>query len=205
MRLPPAGVLLIGMLATVGCGSGSTGRVAAPSYDPDAMAAAALSALDANGNGTIEGAELDACPALKSALPGIDTNRDRKVSADELKARFTAYKAQAAGAVGVAASVTLDVAPLPDATVTFTPEPFMGAAAREATAVTRADGSIATFSVGGESLPGLPCGLYRVKVSKPGPEGQETIPARYNTQTTLGCEVFAGRSAGRLEFKLFSR
>jgi hypothetical protein len=176
-----------------------------PDYDADAMTRAALEQYDTNGNGTIEGAELDASPALKAALPGLDTNRDKKLSADELKARFEAYRAQAAGAVGVVVTFTLDKAPLADAAVTFTPEPCMGKAAAEATARTGPDGGATTYTVGGKPLPGLPAGLYRVAVSKPGPDGKESIPAKYNAQTTLGCEVFTGRSGSRFEFHLTRR
>jgi hypothetical protein len=35
---------------------------------------------------------------------------------------------------------------------------------------------------------GLALGLYRIRVSKM-VDGKETIPARYNTETTLGQEV----------------
>ena len=52
-------------------------------------------------------------------------------------------------------------------------------------------------------LPGLPPGVYRVAVTKDG----VTIPARYNTETTLGCEVFGGGRGGSttLALKLTSR
>lgn len=200
MRLAPVG-LLAWCLAAAGCG-GPNAPLSAPGYDADAMTRSALDLYDKNGNGTIEGAELDGSPALKSALTGIDTNKDKKLSADELKARFEAYRGQAAGIVGVAVTVTQDGSPLPGAELTFTPEPFMGDTVGEATARTGDDGGVTGFTVRGESAPGLPCGMYRVKVSKPGPNGQETIPARFNAQTTLGCEVFTGRTGTRLDFNL---
>jgi hypothetical protein len=48
----------------------------------------------------------------------------------------------------------------------------------------------------GEYMPGLQCGLYKIKVSKAGTGGEE-LPAKYNAQTTLGREVFSsGRGGG---------
>ena len=58
---------------------------AQPNYDPDTLTTAAFAEYDRDKNGFIEGAELDACPGLKAALPSIDTNNDKKLSADELK------------------------------------------------------------------------------------------------------------------------
>ena len=113
------------------------------------------------------------------------------------------YKSLGAGAIGFTVRVSLDGTPLPDATVTLTPEPFMGGVISEATGRTGPDGSVNTFTVGGRELPGLPPGVYRVAVTKDG----AAIPAKYNTQTTLGCEVYGGARGGTpvLELKLSSR
>ena len=199
MRLLPA-ILLLG-LASAGCGDKANSPVPVPSYDAQAMGKAAVSQLDKNGNGTVEGAELDACPGLKAALPNIDTNHDNKLSAEELTARFLSYRA--AGAVGSSVRVTLDGAPLIDATVTFTPEAFMCDAISEATAQTGADGTATNFTANGRTTPGLASGVYRVAVTRSG----VNIPAKFNTQTTLGCEVSAGGRGGSsiLELKLTSR
>ena len=54
-------------------------------------------------------------------------------------------------------------------------------------------------------MPGLPCGLYRITVSKKGADGKETLPTKFNTETTLGREVSAdprsGDSAIHLDLK----
>ena len=64
--------------------------------------------------------------------------------------------------------------------------------------VAAADQAIAEFdmnqdgSIDGDELskcPGLPGGMYRVKVSKVDTEGKETIKAKFNTDTILGVEV----------------
>ena len=198
--LPAAAVAWCAFAA--GCGTSSTGPISAPSYDPDGMAKAALQQLDKNGNGTVEGAELDAAPGLKAALPAFDTNKDKAVSADELKARFRVYVDSNAGAIGCSLTVTLDGAPLPDATVTLTPEPFMNGAVKEVVGKTGTDGTASTFAAGGESLPGVAPGVYRVAVTKDG----VAIPAKFNAQTTLGCEVAGGRGGNASRtFALTSR
>lgn len=50
---------------------------------PDAAADAKFKAADKNGNGTLEGAEVE---AFKANLARIDTNKDGKVTRDEFAA-----------------------------------------------------------------------------------------------------------------------
>jgi hypothetical protein len=185
-----------------GCASGPK-TLPAAKYDPGSMADAALRDFDRDGSGTLEGAELDACPGLKAALSGIDTNRDGKLSRDELVERFGAY--QSVGTISVPITVTLDGAPLADATLTFTPESCMGGAIKEVTGKSDESGAVGSYEINGTSYTGLHAGLYRVRVSRPDASGNETIPARYNAQTTLGCEVYGGRGSAGINFKLTSR
>lgn len=192
------------LLLAAGCGGQPSAPEVhtRPSFDPAAMAAAAFSEYDRDGNGVLAGAELDACPALKWALAGIDANRDGKVSKDELQARFTAYAAANTGTVAANAAVTLDGAPLPDATVQFVPEACMGGTVREASAKTGPGGTASSFTSDGKQFAGLQPGLYKVKITS---GAGKPLPARYNTQTTLGAEVFGGRGAKPLAFELSSR
>jgi hypothetical protein len=195
-------VLLV--VLALGCGGAQTAPEVQPppSYDPDALAAAALAEYDANKNGTLDGAELDACPALKGALAGLDTDRDGKLSKAELRARFAEYAAARTGSVGLTATVTLDGQPLPDATVQFVPEAFMASLLQEATGKTGADGTVSAFTVGGAQVAGLQPGFYKVRITR---DGGSQLPARYNTQTTLGFEVSGGRGARPPVFALASR
>ena len=196
------------VLLAAGCGSSGTPEVQAQAaYDPAALTAAAFAEYDRDKNGFLEGAELDACPALKGSLVGIDTNRDGKISKAELQARFEAYKVANAGSVAVAVTITLDGAPLSDATVQFVPEACMGGAIPEATGKTRANGTISAFTVvrKGREFAGLQPGLYRIKVTRPDARAGKSLPARYNTKTTLGAEVFGGRGSRPLSFALSSR
>jgi hypothetical protein len=193
------------MLLAAGCGGSATPNVQSQAaYDPAALTVAAFAEYDRDKNGFLEGAELNACPALKGSLVGIDTNRDGKISKAELQTRFEAYKAANAGSVAVAVTITLDGAPLGDATVQFVPEVFMGSVILEATGKTRANGTVGAFVVDGTEYAGLQPGLYRVKVTWAGASGK-SLPARYNTQSTLGAEVFGGRGSHSLLFALSSR
>lgn len=199
---PHATAALLAVLATTGCGSKDP-PLSAPSYDPDGMARAALQQYDKNKNGKIDGAELDACPALKGALAVIDTNKDKGVSVDELTERFRGYESAGIGAVGVSGVVTLNGDPLGGAVVTFVPEDFMKGSIKGGSGTSDAGGAVAVTGEGG--VPGLACGMYKVTVSKRSAGGGEELPARYHTATTLGWEVPAdGRGGGPLELRLTS-
>ncbi len=166
------------------------------------MASAAFAEYDRDKNGFIEGSEFDAFPALRGVLAGVDTNRDKKVAKAELQARFEEYAPANAGLISVPVSVTLDNAPLANATVQFVPEAFMGGTIQEATGKTQADGTVLKFTIGGQEQPGLQPGFYKVKVTRG--DGKE-LPARYNTTTTLGAEAFGSRGGNRISFALSSR
>ena len=194
MRLT-AGVLLALSLSAAGCGSGGTSGP--PAYDPDALARAAIAQFDKNGNGTLEGAELDACPSLKSALAALDKNKDKAISADELADRFRSYKATGVSATSFSCSVRLNGQPLEGATVAFTPEDFMKGTITGGSGTTDRGGNV-------ESSP-LPFGFYRIVVSKKNAAGAEAIPAKYNTATTLGREISPDpRGGNTLELNLTS-
>ncbi len=189
--------LAVGVVLLAGC-SGDRTPVEAPppSYDAAAIAQAAIRELDKNKNGTIEGPELEACPALKSALAALDKNRDGMLSLGEIQQRVQAYAAR--GTMLVTCTVTLDAQPFVGAGVTFEPEKFMGNGLKTATATTDKDGTCAAFAIDGRPFTSLPAGFYRIRVTK---EGMK-LPARYNTQTTLGCEVFADPRQGEATIDL---
>jgi hypothetical protein len=141
-------------------------------------------------DGSIAGAELDASPALKAALARFDTNQDGGISAAEIAARINAWKAMKTGLASIRCQLTLDGKPLPGATVTLTPEPFLGAAVKPASGTANQFGDVApTISDADKPDPKLPggvhFGLYTVKVEG----GRESVPERYNGKSALGLEV----------------
>ena len=190
MRPLLAALVTCSILVLAGCGGPDKSPVAARSYDPEAMARSATAQYDTNANGAIEGAELDACPGLKVIAANADVAPDGKLTADRLKTRFETYRS--AGVMGFPIRVTLDGNPLVGAAVVLTPEDFMGGVAEVTTGVTGADGTVANYNVGGRELPGVPPGVYRIAITKDG----AAVPERFNTKTTLGCEVSGGGRGG---------
>ena len=114
---------------------------------------------------------------------------DNAISAEEIDARIRQWRESKVGLMQVACHVQLDGMPLANAKVVFDPEPFLGSVLKQATGQTTQDGT-AVMSLAKEHLPnpsgtGVACGWYKIRVTC----DQKQIPARYNSDTTLGCEV----------------
>ena len=193
--VPGAGISLslfsVALVAVAGC-SNLPPRIGAPAYSPGSIASAAMAEFDTNQDGSLDAAELDKSPSLKGSLALLDKNGDQKVSADEIAARVQAWKDGNLAVIPCNCVVTLDGAKLSDATVTFVPEKFMGAGFKSATGKSTSEGIAAMSSDGLESngvkLFGVYSGFYKVTISK-ADNNTETLPDRYNAQTTLGIEV----------------
>lgn len=181
------GLLFLGLLAA-GCTPAGGRRVEAPSLSPADAAEKALAEYDANKDGVLDAKELEKCPALKSALPRFDANSDGKLSKREIEDKLQGYRDSKTGIVAVPCRVLVDGRAMSGLSVTFEPESFLGPSFKPATGTTEDDGTV-SLRTEGYDVEGLPFGLYRVKVSKKNAGGQEAIPARYNTQTTLGQEI----------------
>jgi EF hand len=171
------------VLLAAGCSGGGKAGV---QVSPRDGANQALAEYDTNKDGFLDAKELEACPALLAALKRIDKDGDGKLSADEIAERLTFFQQQDTQP-DVSVEVTLDNRPLVGATVTLVPEKFMGPAAKSATAVTDEEGT-GFFKTEGTDYVQVPCGYYKVQVSK-NTQGRGGVPAKYNAQTTLGYEV----------------
>ena len=165
-----------------------------PKFDPDGAAAAAMEQYDTNSDGQIDKSELKTAPGIKFALGRIDGDDDGSVTADELSAMIQEKWLDAGGGImRVSVEVTLNRRPLDGATVTFEPEEFLGDVIHLATGETDAEG-YTPMSMAEEDMPhenvrsGVGPGLYLVRISKE-VNGKEIVPAKYNTETTLGIEV----------------
>jgi hypothetical protein len=75
--------LVTGTLLAVAVASSAALAQTTPPAAPTAAADAKFKAADKNGNGTLEGAEVD---AYKANLAKIDANKDGKISRDEFAA-----------------------------------------------------------------------------------------------------------------------
>jgi len=178
----------LGVLAGAGC-SQTPPRVAAPAINPTAAGQLAIEQYDTDGDGLIQGDELNKAPPLKSALENLDTNQDGGVSAEEIAERVKAWQQTKVGVVSLSCTVTHRGQPLQGATVKFVPEKFLGDEIQAATGQTDQFG-VASLNVPADpdlpgGAPGVQCGLYRVEITKQGAD----VPAIYNIQTILGQEV----------------
>jgi EF hand len=193
---PALGRLLGGLvLLAAGCRGGGV-PAGAPTFSPADAAAAALAEYDANKDGALDAKELEQCPPLREALKrGLDKDKDGRVTADEIADRLRIYQEEGMMSTCVV-RVLLDGNPLPDATVTLTPEKFLGPSYKPATGTTGPEGFAPLKSEGAQG--GFVFyGFYRVAVTKQGAGGKEIIPARYNTQTTIGKEFAPARAQNR--------
>lgn len=175
------------LLASLGC-SGKPGRLYPPGI-PSEAGQEAVTKYDANGNGAIDGNELDRVPALKATLKRVDKNGDGQVTADEINARIDSWRKSQVALSTFMLTVTRDGRPLSGATITFVPETFLGPAVKAAKGKTRDSGSTPMEISRDPDEAGVHLGYYRIEVSKLDASGKELIPARFNAETELGAEI----------------
>lgn len=180
----PLGLVVIGTL--VGCQfPADSGSLRSPA---DRSAAAAISALDTDGNGVLDRREVKACPDLLNAWDLYDQDRDGYLTHQELVQRFRTFCRGRPPSKSVTFQVLLDDKPLVGADVRLEPEPFVAQYAKPALGLTDTMGltSPRTPELG---LGGVYCGLYRILISWKDADGREQLPPRYNIETTLGQEI----------------
>ena len=175
-------------LFSIGCGGPK--RVAAPEFDAAGAAAEAMSLYDENSDGELDETELKACAALGRAIDEIDTDGNGAISEEEIKARVEYFVQGRDGRISLACRVMKGNTPIPGATVTFEPEPFMADMIEPASGKTR-EGGMATIHVD-DDLGNIQPGFYKVRISRPTGSGKETIKKKYNSETVLGQEITSG-------------
>ncbi len=199
MRACVCGGLLM-FSGLVGCGNSVPPRVLPDR--PDASAASkAMELYDTNHDGFLDAKELDQVPGLKAAIERVDTDHDGKISEQEIADRIKSWADSQAGRIPVSCRVTHNGKPLAGAKVVFVPEMFLGGTLQSGSGTTSEAGfaNISCPYSADSSVQGLSPGFYRVEISKDG----ERIPAKYNTETTLGAEAVSGFEAkSGLSFEL---
>ena len=187
-RLLRRGIAVISLaLTAIGC-SGSD--LSKPMIEPEAMAQAALAALDKNSDGAIDAAEAAAAPGLLEGLPRADSDGDGRLSAGELQARFQSWADSPLYVANAECVFTQRKRPIADAEVIFEPEPFLAEYLEPIKCRTDAMGSCRPQL--SRELPGMSFGYYRVKVSKTA-GGRESIAPQFNSKTVLGVEFCPDR------------
>lgn len=193
MRCAAAAVLVAVGCSTGGCSRGPA-RLAPVKIDAAAAADQALALYDANRDGTLGRDELEKNPALKAAVSGADANHDGAVSREELAQRVRAWQESTVARVSVLCQVRLNGQPLKGATLALVPEKFLAGQLKTCIDTTD-DSGMAAPREAGSAVGGVPSGFYRVEISKK--EGaREAVPAKYNSQTTLGIEVLSNARTG---------
>jgi len=176
----------------MGCGNSVPPRVV-PDL-PDASAASkAMELYDTNHDGFLDEQELEKTPGLKAALKQVDTNKDGKVSEQEIADRIKSWADSHLGRMQVVCRVMHNGEPLAEAKVVFVPEKFLGGTLQSGSGTTSQAGyaDISCPYAADPSIKGMPPGFYRVEITKDG----TAIPAKYNTETTLGAEAAGGYQA----------
>lgn len=179
-------ILMILMSFQIGCGGAV---VSVPKLDAGAIARAALEEYDANKDGMIDKEELKKSPSLKDGEKMIDTNKDGKLSQDEIADRIRAHIKPGIALMSFGCIVMRAGEPVNEANVEMVPEKFMGDAVKSAKGRTNANGQV-HFRAPGMEVDGVPPGFYIIKVTR---DGKPSIPARYNENTILGREIALDR------------
>ena len=193
--------------AMTGC-SGKPSRIKQQALDPATAAAAAMDAYDSNGDAVLDEKELKASPPLSSAMLMFDLDADGQLTKDEVRNRLSTWIENKSALFPIPCTIKMQGRPLSNATIEFEPEPFLGDSFQVARGVTDAEGmtSLSVSEGPYSDLPGIPSGLYRIRISKID-GGKERVPAKYNEQTALGqeiCDDAAGLGQG-LVFNLKPR
>jgi hypothetical protein len=171
-----------------GCGPRSEVRITAPTIAADA-GRQAVAQYDRQNCGRIGGSDLARSPAIQSIAAQLDPQNSGGITAAAIDARIRSYREQNIGRMLTMFAVLHNGKPLSDAVITLVPEAFLGPNMQTGGGTTDSMGRTRPSIPlqGADRFPGMPCGFYRVQITKAG----ESIPSRYNTETTLGVEISA--------------
>jgi hypothetical protein len=177
-----------------GACSRSPGRVTPPKIDPDRAATEAIRLYDADKDGSLNTAEMAKCPGMLAEVKLYDQDSNGLVSREEIAARIQDLRKHGVGLTRLNCDVTLNGQGLKEATIEFEPEPYLGNEIQTARGITDADG-VAQMAIPDDKLPsdqqglkGIHYGTYKVRITHP----KVKLPAKYNTETTLGYESRPG-------------
>lgn len=187
---------VLSLCVSGGC---SGARIKAPKFSPAEAARQALAEYDANKDGGLDAEELAKCPGLLAAQDQIAKDANGRLTESTIAARLKAHQASEHVVKLFPCKVLLDEEPLADATITLLPEQFLGPTFKVAVGVTSREGDavVSTEEVKAKGFSGVYCGLYRVQITCPDAAGKDRLPAKYNTETTLGLEVAPDAEPGK--------
>jgi len=198
-------ILAAGIASCAGC-SDSPSRISTIAWDADKLADQAIADLDKDSDGQLSMKELKAAPGLKSlaqqygSQDGKKPARNFRLSRENIHQRLEYYQKMRGGLSSFTCRVMLNGRPISGATVRLIPESFQGDTIKRAVGISTPQGQAQLVTEGAE-IPGVRMGMYRVEITS----SDNPIPAKYNTQTTLGVEISGmASSAGYHVFDLRS-
>jgi hypothetical protein len=178
------------LFVLAGCNQGP-GTISPPDVDAASAADNAVELYDKNADGQLSKTEWSASPALAAVAASYDKSGDRTLSADEISLGIAAWEQSGVGARTVPFVVRWNGRPLAGAIVRLVPAPFLEGAVKGAAGETGASGA-GHLSVAPDdrppNAPDIPLmqpGLYHVEITHP----STRLPAKFNSQTTLGIEI----------------
>ncbi len=189
--------LAVAMCLFAGCGS-EPDRIPKPGLDPSGSAARAMQMYDKNGDGKLSATELS--PGLKCIVEKSDTDHDGALSKDEIEARLATHEEVELGLQSLGGQVWLDGKPLIGAAIKLIPDPML-TTIKPASGVSNDQGFV-DLVIQDSNPPGVHPGIYRVEVSKQGSNGEELLPAKFNTRSELGVEVGLNNSQAQFALDL---
>ena len=197
-----AAMLVLPLPLLVGCDGGPV-PVSQPDFDPARTAAQAMELYDVNRDGMLSEKELAACPGILMNRSLYDTDGNGAVSRQEIEERLRDLRQSGVGLTQLSIDVRLNGKPLRGAEVQLIPEPYLGPNVKPAFGKAGQRG-LAVMNIPDSELPetehgltGIHYGTYKLAITHP----EVQLPAKYNSQTTLGYETQRGNPSFRVELK----
>jgi EF hand domain-containing protein len=176
-----------------GCSSGPE-RVKPPKIDPGSAASEAMELYDTNHDGKLTQEELAQCPGVLVSIARYDANHDKAIDQEEFRSHLSDLLKNRTGATQLGCNVAYQGKPLAGAKVLFEPEPYLGDEIQSAEGVTTNAG-VADIGMPPDKAPAalkamklIQYGTFKVRITHP----SINLPAKYNTETTLGYETIPG-------------
>lgn len=195
--------LLVGLgLSLAGCSRGPA-AISVPEVDSGQAAQSAIEFYDKDHDSVLTEAELAACPGILGHLSLYDSDKSGSVSKEEIEKQIAELRSSRVGLTMLSVQLRLDGRPLKGAQVKLIPEKYLGDEVKGAIGTSNQRG-LATMDIRDADLPksdhgllGIHYGTYKIEITHP----DVSIPARYNTETTLGYETEKGNPNFSVDLK----
>jgi hypothetical protein len=203
LRIRLVTAVVVAVICTIGCNRGPS-RIKPPEINPKSAAAEAMKLYDGNHDGSLDAAEAAKCPGIAAEFKTYDVDGNGKITQEEITARISELRKHGVGLTRLNCNVTVNGRGIENATVQFEPEPYLGAQIQAAEGVTNAHG-MAQMAISADKLPAdqqdlkaVHYGTYKVRITHPSVK----LPARYNSETTLGYESRPGDPYASFDLKV---